>query len=291
MLVIGQSLECWRPPLAAAIARRDPVPLLARARRQLEPGADALDVNFGAQLRTGLADDLVWVATTLRAAWPEVTLFLDSGDLSALTLAIEAMPGPVVANAIPLDGAPAAEVMRLLDATAASDAGAVFSPRAADREDAAFAILTAAEEMRVLAASAGIRGPLFLDCLAYPPAFYPERCRRSLAWLHALHIDEDVSVQPLVAVGNVCHGAPEPLRARLEAVYLALATAAGATALIMRAEAGMLMSLVEVMTSGRPPADDFERWALALRTLPAAEQLRQPPPGAEARAAWRMIAG
>ncbi len=291
MLVIGQSLECWRPPLAAAVARRDPAPLLERAGRQLAAGAHALDVNLGAQPRAGLADDLIWAASTLRAMWPDVTLFLDCGDLDALALAIGTTSGPTVANAIPLDGAPAAEVMRLFDAAAASDAGAVFSPRAADREDATSAILTAAEEMRLLVASAGIRGPLFLDCLAYPPALSPERCRRSLVWLRALRDAGAAAVQPLVAVGNVGHRAPVGLRGALGAVYVVLAIASGATALLVRAEDRVIMSLIEVMTDRRKPMSDVERWALAVRELPARQQFNWPPPGSEARAAWALIVG
>lgn len=291
MLVIGQSLECWRPPLATAVARRNAAPLLARARRQLEAGAVALDVNLGAHPRAGLADDLEWVAATLCDAWPDMTLFLDCGDPAALATAVRTTPGPVVANAIPLDGAPTAEVMRLLDATAASGAGAVFSPRAADREAHASAILTAAEKLRALATSAGIQGPLYLDCLAYPPAFYPERCRRSLAWLRALRSADAAAVQPLVAVGNVGHRAPDGLRGALSAVYVALAIASGATALLARAEDRVIMSLIEVMTGNQEPTSDFEHWALAVRELPARQQFNWPPPGSEAGAAWDLIVG
>jgi cobalamin-dependent methionine synthase I len=293
MLVIGQSLECWRPPLAVAVAGRDPVPLLARARGQLAAGAHALDVNFGAQPRAGLAADLAWTALTLREALPGAPLFLDCGDLEALASALEATPGPAVANAVPLDGPPTREVDRLLEAAAASGAGIVCSPRAADREDAdPTAILAAAEEFQALARSAGLTGPLYLDCLAYPPASHPAQCRRSLTWLATLRdagSSGSAAVQPLVAAGNVRHGAPPAAKEHLAAIYVVLAIASGATTLIVRAEASPLMSLISVMESHRSPDTGLDRWALAVQALPADQQLTLPPPGDEARAAWSLL--
>lgn len=290
MFVIGQSLECWRPPLSAAVAQRDPAPLLARARRQLDAGALALDVNFGAQQRAGLADDLIWSAGILREALPGVPLFPDCGDLEALTAAVAATPGPAVANAVPLDGPPPPEVAALLAAIAASGAGAVFSPRAADRVDGAEVIVRAAEEARVLAHDAGVKGPLYLDCLAYPPALYPERCRRSLAWLRALREAGVAGIAPLVAVGNVGHGVADDSRDALAAIYVVLAIASGVETLLMRAEDSLLMSLVAVMESHCPPASNLERWALAVQARPAEAALTLPPPGAKARAVWDLLA-
>jgi hypothetical protein len=288
VLLIGQSLECWRGGLADAVVERRAAPLLARAQRQLDAGAHTLDVNFGASPRNGLADDLRWAAEVLRAAHPDVPLFLDCGDLEVLASVVALVEGPLVLNAIPLDGPPTEATVRALDAAAARGAGIVFSPRAADGEDSPSAILGAAEEARTLAREAGIAGPLYLDCLAYPAASHPARCRRSLTWLHVLHTTGDSDLVPLVAAGNVGHGAFDSKRL-LQATYVVLAATSGVQALLLRAEDSMLMSLLNVMEDRSHPVSDLERWAVEVASLPPDEALTLPPPAGEYRAAWDML--
>jgi len=298
MFVIGQSLECWRQPLAGAVARRDSAPLLARAHRQCEAGAHALDLNFGARPqhgsgRPGLAADLAWAAGVLHEALPGVPLFLDCGDLDALAIALPGLRGPVVVNALPVETPQTPGVARLLRTAADSGAGVVCSPRTADASDAPEAVLPAAEEMLTLATGAGLRGPLYLDCLAYPAATHAARCRRSLSWLRLLRRAGPPGIEPLVAVGNVGHGASAELRARFEALYVVLATGAGATALLLRAEDSMLMSLIEVMTSIRGVESEIEQWARRLQERPLAPPPAPlspaPLPPAPWRAAWDLL--
>ena len=287
MLRIGQSLECWRAPLADAVARRDSLPLFARARRQLVAGAEALDVNFGARPRPGLTEDMRWTAIELRAALPDVPLFLDCGDLDALASVLPAVASPLVVNALPL-GSTADAPRRLLEAAAVTQAGVVFSPGASAESDTPDAILSASEAAAMLAGRAGLRGPLYIDCLAYPAASHPARCRGSLAWLRTLRATGDTRLLPLVAVGNVAHGASDADRAALLLVYAASAVAAGAQALIVPVEEVSVMSLIDVMTTVRGPATALERWARALMDEAGA---RTPPPGGrELRTAWELLA-
>ncbi|MDA1239825.1 MAG: dihydropteroate synthase, partial [Chloroflexi bacterium] len=68
MWLVGQSLLLTRARIARAVAARDPAPLLARARRQVAAGADALDLNAGIE-----ADPvaLAWAAAAIRTALPD----------------------------------------------------------------------------------------------------------------------------------------------------------------------------------------------------------------------------
>jgi cobalamin-dependent methionine synthase I len=229
----------------------------------------------------------------LRAALREVPLFLDCGDIDALTSALMAVGGPVVVNAVPLEaGEPAPAVVRLLDVAAAAGAGVMCSPRAADARDEPDAILEAAERARVLAARAGLVSALYLDCLAYPPASDRGRCRRSIQWLRTLRDSGDDVLIPLVAVGNVAHGVPRELRQAVRAIYAALAAGAGATALILPVEDGALMRTVEVVTGARARETPGETW---LSSMAAAEAggggaLPAPPPDApRLREAWTFF--
>ncbi len=278
-------------PLAGAVARRDSRPLLGRARRQLNAGVSALDVNFGAGPRPGLAEDMRWTAETLREALPAVPLFLDSADLDVLASVTAAVAPPLVVNAVPLDAMASASRLRLLEAAAAAGAGVVFSPRVNGDWSDQSAIMAAAKDTLALAARADLRGPLYLDCLAYPVASHAALCRRSLVWLRALRAAGETRLVPLVAVGNVGHGAAEITRVALHHVYVALALQSGAQALILPAEDSSLMSLVKVMTTGCRPESEAERWSLqAMRPAGADPRILPPPEGSDLRAAWELLA-
>ena len=262
-LLVGQSLELWRPPLAGALRRRDPAPLQARAARQIAAGAHALDLNLGAgsgaasASAASLAADLAWAAAATREAAPDVALWLDCADVAALALAVAAVPPPVVANAAPLDGSTRAR--DLLAAAAASGAGVVLSPAPLEAAGAAAAppsldaLLAAAAEARGLLAAAGLAEAWF-DCLAYPAATDAPRARRSLALVRALAADEArLRLRPLLAVGNVAHGTASPLRPGVRRVYARAAAAAGAEALILPVEQPALIDAVAAATRAAGP--------------------------------------
>ena len=308
-LLVGQSLEIWRDAAAPAPSRLEARQELERsARRQLDAGAGALDLNAGSA--GDLAAELGACAGLLAGAFPDVPLFLDCGDAGALAGALLAAsqaapgrPGPLVANSLRADDRGSESLLR---AAAWAGAGLVISPRDADGEGPAVAVAPLLARIDALgrrAHGAGVRGPLFADALAYPPLGDPARCRRSLALLRALR-DSPAGPIPLVAPGNVGHGAPGPLRRALRRLYTAAALGAGARALILPVEDRALVALVRELTSagargsrpGAPVAGGLA-WELpwlrrVARSAAAADELPAPPAraGAQARRAWEAFA-
>jgi len=262
-LLVGQSLELWRDPLKAAVNSRDLDAVAAVARRQLDVGAQALDVNLGAS-----GDPAVHRAAlaAIREAAPGIPLFLDTADARALAAGLGVVRGPVVANAVPLTDpdAPA-----LLESAARGGAGVVLTPRLADRVDPApLELLVRLLEDGVEQARAfGVEGTIYLDCLAFPPAHDRTRAVRSIGLLRflahrATHGGTDAI--PLVAVGNVGHGALDRLRPALRRIYAALTLGAGVEALILPVEDAPLLDAVAVIEGSRAPGDASERWLAAL---------------------------
>ena len=287
-LLIGQSLELWSGMSRQAFARRAPAALVRQARGQLDAGAQAIDVNLGVD---DPGEHLGWVASALRDALPETPLFLDCGDVDALVAVLPAVAPPLVANAAPLDAG--AEVV--VEAAAAAGAGVVLSPRAADADDPAPLprLLELADEGRALAARSGVTGGLYFDCLAYPAASDGERCLRSLDLVRALR-ERRPALAPLVAVGNVAHGAPAPLRALLGTCYAAAAVGAGARALILPVEDAPLLRAVALADGSASPEDGAERWLVELADAAAAGRaLPAPAPdvASGAGAVWALLAG
>ena len=52
-VVIGERIHCISPVIREAMAKRDPEPILKRAKEQLDAGATYLDLNIGPAERDG----------------------------------------------------------------------------------------------------------------------------------------------------------------------------------------------------------------------------------------------
>ena len=280
-LLVGQSLELWRPPLSEALRRRESRPIVERARRQLEAARAAgrsrvaLDLNLGlgeGVASAQLANDLVWAASAVREAAPGVAIWLDCASHEALTAAVAEIPPPVTVNAVFLDRPGARD---LLAVAAEAGAGVVVSP--ADRAGADLdALLRAAAHARELLAESGL-GEAWFDCLAAPPPAPPGRALDLVRAIAAA--DETPRLRPLLAAGNagyVANAAPA-LRDALRALYAALACGAGVEALIGPLEQPSL--LAAAACGGPPPGDTAGRW---LREAARASARGEPPPRPDA---------
>ena len=275
------------------LASPDDSALASFVGRRLENGAHALDLNAGID---GQAHALLAAATRVRVVAPGTPLFLDTGDPAALASVIARAPAPVVANAVVLGDD---SELALLEAIARAEAGAVLSPRGFDEAEP-LPVDALVERMRAgvdRARAAGVAGPLYLDALAYPPAFDPWRWRRSVEIARAM---PEIDAAVLLAIGNVGHGSPPELRPWLRLVTLALAVGAGARALILPVLPvleGSLVHTVPLLEGRRAPVDDVDRWLIEV-----AEVARQsvggtwpsPPPASAPHAlleAWAICLG
>jgi cobalamin-dependent methionine synthase I len=98
MLIIGEKLNGTLKKTAAAIASRDVEFVQEMARKQVEAGADYLDVNAG----TGSgqeADDLVWLVETVQTV-VDVPICLDSANPVALKAGMECVKQIPMVNSI-----------------------------------------------------------------------------------------------------------------------------------------------------------------------------------------------
>jgi cobalamin-dependent methionine synthase I len=98
MLIIGEKINGTLKKTAAAIAARDVDFVQELARKQVEAGANYLDINAG----TGSgkeADDLVWLVETVQTA-VDVPLCLDSANPDALKSGMECAQQTPMVNSI-----------------------------------------------------------------------------------------------------------------------------------------------------------------------------------------------
>lgn len=289
MLLVGQSLQFRRGVLAGAFARDDRAAVAASARAQVEAGAQALDLNFGIDPPP---DEIPWAAATVRAACPGVPLWLDVGRTSTLAAALEVcvrqgITGPLVANSL-LAGAggirPPEEA--LMRTAAKGGAGIVISPRGAldtSAEDIVERVKAVAKATADSALALGLTSPFFVDALVYPAVKDPRGVRHSLALLRAYRAIPDVI--PLAAVGNIGFGASRPIAAALRTVYAAVATGAGAGALILSVTDKASMRSVRLALGEVAPADAHEAWLCEAAACAARDNVPPPAPAAYREAA------
>lgn len=98
MIIIGEKLNGTLKKTAAAIAARDTQYIQDLAHRQVDAGANYLDVNAG----TGSgneAEDLVWLVETVQST-VDIPLCLDSANPAALRAGMEAVDQTPMVNSI-----------------------------------------------------------------------------------------------------------------------------------------------------------------------------------------------
>ncbi len=89
LTIIGERIHCISPVIRAAMAARDPEPILQRAREQLSAGADYLDVNIGPAENDGEAL-MYWVVRLLQDNLDNVPLALDTANDRAIEAGLKA---------------------------------------------------------------------------------------------------------------------------------------------------------------------------------------------------------
>ena len=118
-VVIGERIHCISPVIREAMAKRDPEPILKRAREQLDAGATYLDLNIGPAERDG-EELMKWGVQLLQSNFDNVPLALDTANMKAIEAGISVYnrsKGKPIVNS-----ADAGERIENIDLAAANDA-------------------------------------------------------------------------------------------------------------------------------------------------------------------------
>jgi len=86
-ITIGERIHCISPVIRAAMAERNPEPILKRAEEQPKAGADYLDVNIGPAESDG-EELMKWAVTTIQSNFDNVPLALDTANKKAIAAGI-----------------------------------------------------------------------------------------------------------------------------------------------------------------------------------------------------------
>lgn len=128
MLILGEKINTTRPGVETIAAEADTAGLIRLAKRQVDAGADVLDINAGT-FREREAEVLDWMARTLQGA-VDVPLCLDSPDPAVLAAVAPSIEGPFWVNSISLEKDRLASLLPLVAARPCSVVALCMGARA-----------------------------------------------------------------------------------------------------------------------------------------------------------------
>lgn len=225
MLLIAEKINATIPATCKLIMARDRETLLDLARRQVEAGADYLDVNVGTG--SGECEDemaaMTWAVETIQSEF-ETPLVIDSADPRVLSAGLEARRGrAAIINSTKATAENLAAVVPLAArydlplVGLAMDEGGI--PASAE------ARLAACRKIVEACAAQGVgEEKIYFDPLVVPVSTDINQGRVTLETLAAIgaHFPKAGTV---MAVSNISFGLPQ--RKRLNAAFLQMAIAAG----------------------------------------------------------------
>lgn len=227
MLIIGEKINGTRSGVAQAIANRDAKTIQALATRQVDAGADWLDINAGTPPDREL-EDLVWLVQTVQSV-VDVSLCLDSANADALTAALQAAAQTAVINSISGEETRLSSMLPLISANNCPVIALLLDnngiPKTSrDRVGVAARIVQATR-------AHGIPDDrVYLDPLTLTLASDSTSGKTALETMNAVH-HEFPGVKLCLGLSNVSFGLPG--RSYVNRVFLTLALGAGLDAAIL----------------------------------------------------------
>jgi 5-methyltetrahydrofolate corrinoid/iron sulfur protein methyltransferase len=242
MRVIGEKINIMSKSVGTAMKERDAGPIQRMAVRQVESGADVLDVNLGPATKNG-PEMMEFVVDAVQEAVPGVPLSLDTMNPDAMEAGLKRCKEQPIINStsaerarletfLPLAKEYEAEIIGL----AMTEAG--VSRDASERLVAATDIISAMMEFDVPL------DRLYLDPLLLPIAVAQQQAMEAMEAITMFKQLNDPPLKTVVGLSNVYNGCPENVRSPLAAAFLSLLIPAGLDAAIMDSEDALQMAVV-----------------------------------------------
>jgi len=227
-ITIGERIHCISPVIREAMDKRDPGPILQRAKEQIEAGATYLDVNIGPAESNG-EELMMWVVKLLQENVDNVPLCLDTANKKAIEAGISvynrAKGKPIV------NSADAGERIDNIDLAAANDAIclALCSKHgiAKDNDER----MANCQEMLERAMGLGMDPA---DLWFYPLFLVIKGMQdKQMEVLEFIKMCSDMGLNTTGGLSNVSNGMPKHIRPIMDSAMVAMAMMNGLTSAIV----------------------------------------------------------
>jgi 5-methyltetrahydrofolate corrinoid/iron sulfur protein methyltransferase len=228
MFIIGERINGMFKIVAKAIAERDEATIADLARRQVEAGAQALDINTG-PTEGDPVEVMRWLVETAQSA-VDVPMSIDTPKLPVLVAGLEAARRPAIINSTTGDDDRLDALLPLAVEHGASVIGLTIDkrgiPRNAEaRTEIALTIVARAMEMGLPP------DRLLLDPIVLPVSAAQDQCAAALKAIGMFMALSDPSPRIIVGLSNVSQGTTH--RSLVNRTYLVMAMGAGLDAAIL----------------------------------------------------------
>jgi 5-methyltetrahydrofolate corrinoid/iron sulfur protein methyltransferase len=227
MYIIGENIHIISPRVKEALAERNGAFFTDLARRQVEAGAQALDLNIGPRKKDG-PEVVDWLADQVQAGAPNTVISFDTTNLAAIETGLKKVPrGQAIINSTSaeperLEKVPLVAVEYGAKLIALTMGKGMIPVKADERVEIALEKLIP----RALEVGMDIQD-LIIDPLVLTVAGCQEYCPECIEAVRTLKFAWDPP--PLVSVGlsNVSNSVPREMRPLLNRVYMVMLMAAG----------------------------------------------------------------
>ncbi len=227
-VIIGERIHCISPVIREAMNTMNPKPILARAKQQLDAGADYLDVNIGPAEANGV-ELMKWAVQLIQSEFDNVPLCLDTANRKAIEAGISvynrAKGKPIV------NSADAGDRIENIDLAAANDAIAIaLCSKAgvpADNDER----MMYCQELLERGMSLGMTE----EDMWFDPLFLVIKGMQDKQndVLEAIKMFTDMGLKTTGGLSNVSNGMPKAVRPIVDSAMIAMAMANGLSSAII----------------------------------------------------------
>jgi len=230
MKLIGESINIMSKTIGQAIKERNAKPIQELAVKQVEGGADMLDLNLGPARKQG--DEMMeWLVKIVQEV-TDVPLSLDTTNPMAIEAGLKVAKERALINSISAQKERLKITLPLAKkydvpfiAVLLSDVG--IPRNVEERASVFFEILTKTQELGIS------EDDIWVDPIVLPVSADQNQVVQAMEFLKILPDLSGVSLKSTCGVSNVSNGSPPHLRRILNRVYLALLMSNGLTSAIV----------------------------------------------------------
>lgn len=239
-ITIGERIHVISPAIRKALRDRDPAPILARGREQVEAGATYLDVNIGPADRDG-EELMLWAVRILQEEFPGIPLCLDTANAKAIEAGLKIYD--YSAGKPIINSADAGSRLAMVDLAAQYNAMVIGLcakegiPRDNDER------IQYCTEILERAMTVGLAP----EDVLFDPLFVVIKGMQDKQQevLEALRQISDMGLYTTGGLSNVSNGCPKELRSLIDSVFCAMAIQCGLTSAIINPLDKRLMDVIK----------------------------------------------
>ena len=220
MLLIGENLNVINREIGKAFKEKDPGPIAAEAKRQLEKGMDWIDINLGPAKKGG-PELMEFVVRTVQEEIGEaIPLCLDTSNIEAMEAGLAVHKGKAIINSIMCRPERYEKMIPLAVKYKANMIALMWGPEGLPRDENERGALAA--ELLYTANEAGIPNEdIFVDGIVTPVNIQQPQLISLLNFQEMLQ-DMFPGVKSTCGLSNISNGPPEHLRSILNTTYMVM---------------------------------------------------------------------